>query len=155
DATTPFAAVHLIPLPIIQVEIIPRPPAYANAGATNARSAGSQVVVLEGSAVEARVSCANKPLRSVGMTIHQGETTEQVDFAASADSNRIWFPSPDRLLATNVVHELRYEVHVIDADGLRLETPMRGTLRVQFDKPPTATAKVVHKLVLPSAVPVV
>jgi hypothetical protein len=58
-------------------------------------------------------------------------------------------------LAKNVVHELRYELQVVDSDGLGLETPIRGALRVQPDKPPTAKANVVHKLVLPSAVPAV
>ncbi|HEY2415836.1 MAG TPA: hypothetical protein VGI40_26585, partial [Pirellulaceae bacterium] len=46
DAATQYAAVHLIPLPIVQLEIIPRPPAYASAAAPRSHSAGSQVVVL-------------------------------------------------------------------------------------------------------------
>jgi hypothetical protein len=155
DAATQFADVQLIPLPIIQLDIVPRPPAYANAAVPKVNSAGSQVVVLEGSAVEAKVSCANKPLQSAWMTLQRGDVTERIELVASDDSNRTWFPPTDWLLAKNIVHELRYELQVVDADGLGLETPIRGAIRVQPDQPPTAMAKVVHKLILPSAVPVI
>jgi hypothetical protein len=155
DAATQFADVQLIPLPIVQLEIIPRPPVYASGAVSKANSAGSQVVVLEGSAVEAQLSCANKPLRSAWMTLQRGDVKERIELVASDDSNRTWFPPTDRLLAKNIVHELRYELQVVDADGLGLETPIRGAIRVQPDQPPAAMAKVVHKLILPSAVPVI
>ena len=155
DAAIPFAAVNLIPLPIVGLEIVPQLPAYAQATTNQVPSFGSQVVVLEGSAVKAQVTCVNKPLRSVEMTILHGEIAEQIEFAANDDARRTWSPPTDRLLAKNVVHELRYELQVIDADGLSLETPIRGTCRVQSDKRPTTTAKVVHRLVLPTAIPVV
>ena len=44
---------------------------------------------------------------------------------------------------------------MIDADGLSLETPIRGTIRIRPDRPPTGSAEVVHKVVLPTAEPVI
>src|SRR6185436_12015008 len=71
------------------------------------------------------------------------------------DDRRVWSPIAEKLLAKNVAHEIRYDLEVVDADGLGLETPIRGIIRVQADKPPSATVKVIHKVVVPTAVPVI
>jgi hypothetical protein len=54
-----------------------------------------------------------------------------------------------------VTKELTYEIQVLDADGLSLETPLRGAVRMKADRPPTGGAEVVHKVVLPTAAPVI
>lgn len=155
DAVVQPAVVQLIPLPIVQLEIIPRPPAYARAIEKRATSAEAQLVVLEGSSVDARVTCLNKALKSVWITTHEGDAGQRINFTSIDEGRREWLPVTEKLLANNVAHEIRCDLEVVDADGLSLETPIRGIIRVQADQPPSATAKVIHKVVVPTATPVV
>lgn len=55
----------------------------------------------------------------------------------------------------NVQEELRYEIQVTDEDGLHLETPIKGSVRIRADKPPIAVASTVHRVVLPNAKPTI
>ena len=156
DAWTESATLAMIPLPAIEVRMNPIPPKYAAGSSLSAESAGRQLAVLEGSAVEVEVECVNrKRLQSVWLTLTAAGSTQRFDLAATDAGGQVWgFPAADSPLAS--VHEqLRYEIQALDSDGLSLETPIRGTIRIRPDLPPTAVAEVVHRVVLPSAAPVV
>jgi len=43
----------------------------------------------------------------------------------------------------------------VDVDGLSLESPIRGRIRVQPDELPTVVAETIHRFVLPTARPVI
>jgi hypothetical protein len=156
DAWTDAATLSMIPLPAIEVRMNPVPPKYAASSSVSADSSGRQLAVLEGSAVDVEVECVNrKRLESVWLTLTQAGTTKRFDLAASDAAGHLWkLPTASSPLA-RVREELRYEIQALDADGLSLETPIRGAIRIRPDLPPTAVAEVVHRVVLPSAAPVI
>ena len=72
------------------------------------------------------------------------------------DANGLAWTLPEKESPlANIRQELRYEIQVTDDDGLCLESPIRGTIRIRPDRPPTGSAEVVHKVVLPTAEPVI
>jgi hypothetical protein len=96
-----------------------------------------------------------KRLESVWLTLTQGGTTTRYDLAAADATGHLWnLPAANSPLA-RVREEVRYEIQALDSDGLSLETPIRGAIRIRPDLPPTAVAEVVHRVVLPSAAPVI
>jgi hypothetical protein len=71
-----------------------------------------------------------------------------------AGDGLIWTLPGDTPLA-RVRQELRYEVQVMDRDGMELESPLRGFVQLKLDRPPTVVASVVHRVVLPNATPLI
>lgn len=155
DASTPPGMVKLIPLPIVQLEIVTHLPEYARDSEDPTPVPGSQLVVLEGSAVEAKVTSANKPLASVWFTVQQNGVRERIEFSPADSQRRVWSPTGQPLLSKELKQELKYELQVVDDDGLSLEMPIRGAVRVRGDKLPMAAGSVIHKVVLPTATPVI
>src|SRR4029078_2115841 len=80
---------------------------------------------------------------------------ERMDLMPTNGQPDRWSLSAGNSPLAQIHEELRYEAQVIDADDLSLETPIRGTIRIRPDQPPTGVAEVVHKVVLPTAAPVV
>ncbi|HMC12666.1 MAG TPA: hypothetical protein VKH44_15305, partial [Pirellulaceae bacterium] len=156
DAWTEPALIRMIPLPIVELQVTPRPPKYAAARAEKTDASGRQFAVLEGSAVEMTVESANrKPLASAWLTLQKGGVSQRIDLVPR-DSNRyVWSPAAAETALKDIRQELRYEIQVVDADGLSLESPIRGTIRIRPDQPPTGLAEVIHKVVLPAAEPLI
>jgi hypothetical protein len=131
-------------------------PKYARGQTEAKHSTSGQLAVLEGSAVELEVACVNgKPLAAAWLTLQGGESSVRLELAPKDASRGHWTPSIDALPLKNLREELRYEVQVLDADGLSLESPIRGAIRIRPDLPPTVAADVVHRVVLPTAAPMV
>ena len=49
----------------------------------------------------------------------------------------------------------RFELQVVDEDGLRLESPLQGFIRIKADQRPRISADVVTRFVLPTGIPVI
>lgn len=160
DAWTESAAITMIPLPAVEPALKVTPPAYAKQTA-QPDSGQRQVELLQGSALELAITCTNgKELQSAWVNIRRREETERFDLSrlAPGKENLPRWGLVDQLGKTplkNIREEFRYEVQVIDADGLSLEVPIRGAVRIKVDRPPSAAADVVHKVVLPTAEPVI
>jgi hypothetical protein len=160
DAWTESAVITMIPLPAVEPFLKVIPPAYAKQTA-QPDPGQRQVEVLQGSALELAVKCTNgKELQSAWVNIRRREETERFALSrlAADKEGRSRWGLVDQLGQTplkNIREEFRYEVQVIDADGLSLETPIRGAVRIKADRPPAASADVVHKVVLPTAEPVI
>jgi hypothetical protein len=155
DAWSDAAMVRMIPLPQVELELAPIPPKYAAHAAPKADAAGRQLAVLEGSSVGVTLKCTNrKPLHSAWLMIERAGTKDRIDLAPQDGQPDRWLLPAGSALA-QIREEIRYEAQVIDADDLSLETPIRGTIRIRPDQPPTGVAEVVHKVVLPTAAPVV
>jgi len=156
DAWTDSARLTMIPLPTIQVTLNPVPPKYASLRREKTDASSRQLAVLEGSSVELAVQCTNgKPLESVWLTLASAQGTTRFNLALQNVSRDAWMVSEGNSPLARIREELRYEVQVLDADGLSLETPIRGTIRIRPDLPPTSLAEVVHRVVLPTAAPVI
>ncbi|QDU27928.1 hypothetical protein ETAA8_30190 [Anatilimnocola aggregata] len=157
DAWTDPATISMIPLPAVEPSLKIVPPAYAQQEAVP--DAGQrQVALLSGSSLEIALDCTNgKRLQSAWINLRQRETTERLDLAVQDRHGTKWalVDLQGHTPLKNIREEFRYELQVIDEDGLSLEMPIRGSVRIKPDRPPTAAADVVHKVVLPTAEPVV
>jgi hypothetical protein len=156
DAQTDSALVRMIPLPIVELKMTSVPPAYAVGRAAQIDSAGRQPALLEGSAVNLVVECTNrKPLRSAWLTLQTATANLRIDLVPLDDQRLRWSLPAEMAALTNVRRELRYEVQATDSDGLSPQIPVRGTIRIRPDLPPSGVATLVHRVVLPTAEPVV
>jgi hypothetical protein len=156
DAWTDAALVQMIPLPVVEPRLKPIPPKYAAVASEAFDPAGRQVSVLEGTTIELSLQCQNgKPLASAWMLVKTKDQTHRYDLAKQDGTGLVWSLATAGSPLANIRDEIRYEIQVIDTDGLSLEMPLRGTIRIRPDRPPTGSAEVVHKVVLPEAAPVV
>ena len=153
DAPVLRGEIEMIPLPIVELQQTIQPPAYAAAHATAHNPPTSNSAVIEGSSLQIAVRSTNsKPLKSVTLTM-AGMGVERITCLPQDDARLDW-TSPANLSAlSNIRRELRYEVHVIDDDGLSPQLPLRGVVRVRPDELPLAAIDLVHRVVLPSAQP--
>lgn len=156
DAWTDPAHVELIPLPVVNLELIPTPPAYAAevAGTAKPQSGSRQLSVLEGSRLDVRLKCLNKPLRNATVAVQHGPTIE----LTATDARRQQWSLPETAADgddpfARVTSLLAFEVQVTDDDGLQLERPLVAVVRIQEDRPPKVAAAVVTDRVLPTARP--
>jgi hypothetical protein len=156
DAWTDPATIEMVPLPAVEVRLTPLPPRYAKSSKESFDPTSRQVSVLEGTTIDLAVQCLNnKSLASVKMLAKVGGSETTHELVKSDDTALIWKLPADKSPLTNIRQEVRYEIHVTDADGLSLDAPIRGTIRMRPDRPPTGSAEVVHKVVLPTAEPVI
>lgn len=158
DAWTDPADIRMISLPAVELSIDARPPEYAADGAAPAAMTSSrQLSVLEGSEVHvAAVSTNAKPLEAAWLTVLGGQTPQRFELQPDDGSKATrWSLPPAKTPFAQVAREIRFEVQARDRDGLHLETPLRGYVRMKADDAPSCSAGVVHQVVLPSAKPVI
>ena len=157
DDWTEPAALRLLPLPAIRLEVEVTPPNYARDGTADTADTDTRdVEVLAGSNVRLEVSCTNgKTLRMAAVTLTQGTDRQTIDLHSSGGAAPSWKLPDTGTPLSQVTHPWRYEVQVDDTDGLQPATPLRGRIRLRADRPPTGSARVVHDTVLPDAHPVI
>jgi hypothetical protein len=158
DAWSDPARVRMVPLPIVELRLTAIPPAYARQADADAAADPfrRQLSALEGSEVRVGLESTNgKSLESARLMLTNVEPSRAWSLARKDRAGLRWqLPAADTPFL-RLERELRFEVQVVDQDGLRLETPLRGYVRIRPDRPPTCTASVVHRVVLPTAAPVV
>jgi hypothetical protein len=155
DGWTDPAGVAMIPLPVVESQLIPVPPRYAKVNNDEPpEPAARQISVLEGSEVKVAIECTNrKKLSSAWLTVLGQASSQRYDLASQDEEGLRWsLPAVDSPFH-RVTDPLRFEIQVTDEDGLHLETPIRGYVRIKLDRPPVCAAAVVHKVVLPTAKP--
>ena len=156
DAWTDAAAIAMIPLPIVEPVLTPLPPEYARTVQAAVPSGQRQLAVVEGSAVKIAIDCTNKKtLKAAWLLLKTPTTVDRFELAKQDSAGYRWELAGKTTPLDRVTAELRYEIQVIDIDGLSLETPIRGSIRIKPDRPPVGSAELVHKVVLPTAEPVV
>ena len=151
DAWTDPVTLQVIPLPIVTLDLQAVPPAYAaQAELALADKGGSrQIAVIEGSRVDLKLVCANKPLESATLTIDK----QQIKLESSDPEGKVWTLPKIQTPFTQVTAPLRYMVQVLDKDGLTLEQPITGFVRMKSDRPPRILAGIISKRILPGAKP--
>jgi hypothetical protein len=155
DAYTDTAEIAMIALPAVEAKLTPIPPKYA-AKALAAEQAGRQAAVLVGSEVQLAIQCTNnKPLKEAWIIVRPTSATasQRFDLQSSGTDRLAWSLPAAKTPFERVNDELRYEIQVTDEDGLHLETPIKGSVRIRADKPPIVVAQTIHRVVLPMAKP--
>jgi hypothetical protein len=153
--TDPIRLEMLLP-PVVDVELEVTSPAYAGAEGAPTRQTLSglrQLAVAQGSRVEVHI-LADKPLDEAEVTI-EGSRHGAVRQGPSADSSakELWTLDPKNTPLESLAEPVRYVIQVKDTDGLGLERPIEGVIRVKVDHPPQIAGSALTQLVLPTARP--
>lgn len=151
DAWTDPLRVVAIPPPIVDATLTATPPAYVDPSGTSETlpRGARQVAVIEGSRVGLDVRCANKRLDSVTLVVDG----EEHPLRPVSGSDSTWTLPEDGSPLASVVKPVRFEVRVVDQDGLAPDVPLAGLIRIRPDGLPRVTADVLTRLVLPTAAP--
>lgn len=157
--TEPFRLIAA-PLPALNVALEVRLPDYAAGANVDPPQPGRlNAAVLEGSDVAVRVVCKNKSLRSARLTIGgmnfplRREEAADIAPAPAEPTGRAWrLDAADTPLAA-IALPLDFELQIEDEDRFVLPEPMRGSITLRPDQPPTVAAEVVSKYVLPTGKP--
>lgn len=155
DAWTDPAQIEMIPLPQVELTLTPTPPSYVRAAKDFAPVTGARMLsVLEGSAVTVAIAATNgKPLTDAWLTVTSDPEPRRFPLERQDAAGLRWTLTAADTPFVPVTREVRFEIQVTDRDDLHLEPPLRSSLRLRADRPPTCSADVVHRVVLPTAKP--
>jgi hypothetical protein len=149
DAYSDSFALHASALPTVTVTLEVTPPEYAAGAALDTPSPGRlHAAVLEGSDVAIRVESAAKTLAEVVLT--HGDAKFPLQRAAD---ERSWRLDPRGTEFAAVKLPIEFQLDVVDTDGFHLVEPLRGSIALRPDQPPTVAADVITKYVLPEGRP--
>lgn len=151
DARSPKITVHATPLPVIAPELSVTPPEYVRAVTAPAEPSEFKraLSVIEGSRVDLTIRSLNKPLEMVELTI--GESDYRL---APKDSDKHnWTFDVTGTEFAFVSETIRYQIQATDQDGIQLETPIYGTIRIQTDQPPRLAISARTRKVVATAQP--
>jgi hypothetical protein len=155
DAWTDPARIEMIALPVITLDLKVDPPNYATSERLRKSTGSRQLSVLEGSTIELSLSVANaKQIADAWVRTSGKSNSTRWDLVPQKDQPRVWELTGPTVFSS-VLEEFSFEIHVRDTDGLQPESPIRGFVRLRSDQSPTATMELVHRVVLPTARPVV
>jgi len=149
DARSQKYSVRVLPLPKVNVELEITTPEYA---ANKLQDPDRRHSALAGSRVVPVVT-ADKTLRSATIELN-GKPFEMIRRGSAFVLDASWDPALKPLLG-QLSEPLRYQVQVEDVDGLKLERPAGGVLRMIPDRAPTVTFTSFSKQILSKASPTV
>jgi hypothetical protein len=134
DARSPMITVHATPLPVVAPELLVTPPEYVRAVTAPAQPSESNTAlsVIEGSRVDLTIRSLNKPLEMVAITIGDSDYRLTPQDA----EKRQWKLDVANTEFAAVSETIRYQIQATDQEGLQLETPIHGTIRLRSDQPP-------------------
>ncbi len=136
DARTVPFQINAVSLPVVDVKLKVTPPSYATSTeSSNADSKGAakwHLSVIEGSRVDIELDSLNSDLDSAKLWLGEHE------FALTPrdGGSRNWSLKTDGTPLASVSEPLEYKLQVTDKQGLQLEAPIRGTIRLKQDLPP-------------------
>ena len=144
----------MIALPAVEAHLTPMPPSYAAQGPGQPSRRAARRRCWLGPTCRWRSSASTKSRsRKPGSSSARPATPQPSGTTSRATALAVyeWSLAIAKTPFDDVAEELRYEIQVTDDDGLHLETPIKGSVRIRADKPPVAIASTVHRVVLPTA----
>jgi hypothetical protein len=156
DAWTEPGQMIVVAPPVVDLEMEVVPPSYTGTGGAVKVAAGlRQVPVIEGSQVNLRIDC-DKRLREATLALdgHSFALRRPAGGNAAGRADTWVLDTAGTPLAA-VVEQLQYTIQVTDVDGLHLEQPLQGVIRIQPDQPPQISGSIISPLYLPTARPTV
>ena len=157
DAWTEPVELRVIPLPVVELQLQPSPPSYAKGSDDSEEAApgARQISVIEGSKVGFQLRCTNKRLSQADLIV-EGKSYPLDEISdAPKEPGRHWSLKTAGTPLERIEKPTRYEVQVVDEDGMKLEQPIQGFIRIKADQRPRISADVVTRFVLPSGTPVI
>lgn len=154
DAISDTAEIVIVPLPLVDINWEVTPPSYAASSVKPGESDGGsrQMAVLEGSAAKLSLVCSNKSLKQARITVNGAAPIELVKSDKSTGTSTEW-TLPAGTPFASVRELLKYEIQVVDEDGLSMEPSISGQIRLRADRLPRIVASAVTRQVLPTAAP--
>ncbi len=153
DARTLPFLIEAVPLPVVDVKLEVTPPSYARVAERPASdskgNAKWHLSVIEGSKIELAVEALNKKLESAHLWIGESEFR----LTAPEGDSKQWTFKIAGTPFDGVKQPLEYRIQVTDQQGLQLEGPIRGTVRLKVDQPPRIAASSRTTKIVPSAKP--
>ncbi|RMF87981.1 MAG: hypothetical protein D6741_19790, partial [Planctomycetota bacterium] len=147
DAETYPVRLELVPPPEVEPRFVVTPPDYLPDHSPKVVRGLRQVIVPEGAHVDLYLD-SNKPLTSASVTV------EDVEYRLTPNAQRrTWRLAAETTPFAEVTGSLHFSVEAIDTDGLRVDPPLQGIVRVKADYPPRISARMLTKLVVPTARP--
>jgi hypothetical protein len=156
DARSQPLRIDAIPLPAVDVKIKVTPPDYATEFGSNqsdGKTSRRQLSVIEGSRVELSVRSLNKELETAKLWIGEDEYALTVSDKKGKDGKERWSFDVTGTPFESVSDPLKYRIEVTDTEGLSLESPIHGTLRLKNDQAPRAAVSLRTRRVVPTASP--
>ncbi len=157
DAETEAGKIEVIPLPVVELQLGVTTPDYARgvAAETPVEPGMRQIAVVEGSAVEVRLDCSNKSLKTVTLSVTAGESKRQeIPLTATDSAAKHWIYKPiEKNPLANITEAVKFDLRVIDEDGLELPSKIEGLVRVKPDRDPSGSVSAVVQKLLPQATP--
>jgi len=147
DARSDPRRLTLIPLPRVELDMDVITPEYARGKVRAKPKSRRQVVVLEGSKVIPIVT-ADKELASGTLTFEK----DNRQIALERRGKSFVLDSRTGPLA-RLTEMVRFEVQVVDTDGLSPENPIKGTVQISADLPPRVALAAYSRFVVPQATP--
>ncbi len=157
DAKTDPLHLVVAPPPTVDVQFEVAPPRYAASiqSPTETIRGLRQLSVVEGSRVAIRVT-SDKTLHEAAVTIEGARhPMQRTDAPPSAGPKETWAIDPAGTPLAALAEPVRYSIQVTDEDGLSLDRPIEGVIRIKNDRPPDVTASALTTLVLPTARPTI
>ncbi len=108
--------------------------------------------MIEGSEVGFLLHCTNKRLSAAELMI-DGKSYPLDEIQDADQPGRRWKLNTTATPLARIDKPTHYEVQVTDEDGLQLEQPIGGFIRIKADQRPRISADVVTRFVLPTATP--
>ncbi|MGO8748601.1 MAG: DUF4175 family protein [Thermoguttaceae bacterium] len=152
DAWSEPIRLRLVPPPVVRLRTEVQPPEYTGA-APEVFDDVRQVSVIEGSRVVVRI-VSDKELKEAALSIDNKPYAMVREANRPADSTGdAWSLPAEGSPLTAITEPVRYTVQVTDVDGLQIERPIEGVVRIKADRPPQIAASTLTQYVLPSARP--
>lgn len=153
DALSDPAEVVIVPLPLVDLIWKVTPPGYAAAATPTDTDTGSrQFAVLEGSAARLSVICSNKTLKSATILVNGTEPAIEL-VTSETKAEGVQWQLPAGTVFDDIRDGLKYEIRAVDTDGLAMDPPITGQIRLKADRAPRIVASAVTRQVLPTATP--
>ena len=112
-----------------------------------------QVSVVEGSRVNVRIR-SDKPLRQATLAVDGRKLALRREESAGGRADSWALDVAGTPLAA-VIEEIPYTIQVEDVDGLHLQQPLQGVIRIEPDQPPQISGSIITPKVLPTARPTI
>jgi len=141
DAWTDPISLSVTPLPVVEIEAEVVPPVYARQSAQEVQKlhrGNREFTVLAGSEVRLKLD-SDRPLKSAEVTIARQTYSMRRD-DPPADGREVWTLANAGTPLASVAEETSFAIQVRDREDQTPEQPLKGTIGIESDMPPTITA---------------